>query len=232
MWYFISIQSNALQCFSSFHKVAKSENEISEEEFFTAVCKFESKKSPMYNFLIKTGLKFRMSIFKLCNRFIQSEEFPSSFNLTTLIQLPKKGSQADLDNSRFIQMKHWMPRLCEAVTVGRMKEEILAAGTIFQIGGCPGQRTQFHLFVIKSLIALRTEEGGSVLLTAVDIRKFFDKQSLVDAMHTLYQAKVKSKWYKVWYKLNEKTTIEVRTGAGMSAQGLAGPVTLVYQVNI
>ena len=51
-------------------------------------------------------------------------------------------------------------------------------------------------------------------------------------MHTLYQAKVKSKWYKVWYKLNEKTTIEVRTGAGMSAQGLAGPVTLVYQVNI
>ena len=129
-------------------------------------------------------------------------------------------------------MKHWMPRLCEAVTVGRMKEEILAAGTKFQIGGCPGQRTQFHLFVIKSLIALRTEEGGSVLLTAVDIRKFFDKQSLVDAMHTLYQAKVKSKWYKVWYKLNEKTTIEVRTGAGMSAQGLAGPVTLVYQVNI
>ena len=70
-------------------------------------------------------------------------------------------------------MKHWMPRLCEAVTVGRMKEEILAAGTKFQIGGCPGQRTQFHLFVIKSLIALRTEEGGSVLLTAVDIRKFF-----------------------------------------------------------
>ena len=125
-----------------------------------------------------------------------------------------------------------MPRLCEAVTVGRMKEEILAAGTKFQIGGCPGQRTQFHLFVIKSLIALRTEEGGSVLLTAVDIRKFFDKQSLVDAMLTLYQAKVKSKWYKVWYKLNEKATIEVRTGAGMSAQGLAGPVTLVYQVNI
>ena len=72
-------------------------------------------------------------------------------------------------------MKHWMPRLGEAVTVGRMKEEILAAGTKFHIGCCPGQRTQFHICVIKSLIALRTEEGGGVVLTAVDICKFFDK---------------------------------------------------------
>ena len=71
-------------------KENESENEISEEEFFTAVCKFESKKSPMYNFLMKRGFKFRMSIFKVCKRFIQSEEFPSSFNLTTLLQLPKK----------------------------------------------------------------------------------------------------------------------------------------------
>ena len=51
----------------------------------------------------------------------------------------------------------------------------------------------------------------------MDIRKFFDKQSLVDAMNTLYQAKVKTKWYRVWYKLNQNTTIQVRTGAGLSA---------------
>ena len=30
---------------------------------------------------------------------------------------------------------------------------------------------------------------------------------------------------RVWYKLNEKTTIEVMTGAGLTARGLAGPVT-------
>ena len=65
-----------------------------------------------------------------------------------------------------------MPRLCEAVTVGRMKDDILAAGTKFQIGGVPGQRTQFHFFVIKSLIAVRIKEGAGCLLTGVDIRKF------------------------------------------------------------
>ena len=91
--------------------------DITEEEFFTTLCKFESKKSTMYNFLINTGLKFRLSVLKICNRFIEHEKFPSCFDNTTLIQLPKKGSQVDLDNSRFIHLKLWMPRLCEALTV-------------------------------------------------------------------------------------------------------------------
>ena len=69
------------------------------------------------------------------------------------------------------------------------------------------------------------EAGEGCLLTAVDIRKFFDKQSLVDAMQTLYKAKVNTKLYRVWYKMNSKTTIQVMTGAGLSARGLAGPVT-------
>ena len=101
----------------------------------------------MYNFIVNTGLRFRIAIYKLCKRFIMNEEFPRSFDITTLIQIPKKGSQLNLDNSRFIHMKQWMPRLCEALTVAKMKEDILNAGTKFQIGGCPGQRTQFHLFV-------------------------------------------------------------------------------------
>ena len=179
----------------------------------------------MYNFVINTGIKFKMAVFKICKRFLRSEMFPSCFDITTLIQLPKKGSQVDLDNSRFIHLKLWMPRLLEALAVGRMKEEILEAGTRYQIGGCPGQRTQFHLFVIKSLIAVRTRDGEGCVLTAVDIRNFFDKQSMVDAMKTLHEAKVKSKWYRIWYKLNQNTTIQVKTGAGLSARGLAGPVT-------
>ena len=97
------------------------------------------------------SIKFRLAVFKMCKRFLKSEIFPSCFDVTTLIQLPKKGSQVDLDNSRFIHIKLWMPRLIEALAVGRMKADILAAGMKYQIGGCPGQRTHFHLFVIKSL---------------------------------------------------------------------------------
>ena len=135
----------------------------------------------------------------MCLRFIKTESFPSSFDITTLIQLPKKGSQVDLDNSRFIHLKEWLPRLCEALAVNEMKDKILEAGTKYQIGGCPGQHTQFHLYVLKSLIALRLQRGGrnaGSLLTVADIKKFFDKQNLVDAMDSMYQAKINPKcWH-------------------------------------
>ena len=115
-----------------------------------------------------------------------------------------------------------------ALAVREMKDAIIDAGTKYQIGGCPGQRTQFHLFVIKRLIALRIQPGGKnagSILTVADIMKFFDKQSLVDAMDSLHKAKINQKFYPVWYKMNKNTVIRVKTGAGMSATGLAGPVT-------
>ena len=51
-------------------------------------------------------------------------------------------------------------------------------------------KNTFASFVVKSLIALRIRDGDGCILTAVDIQKFFDKQSLADAMHTLYKSNV------------------------------------------
>ena len=45
-----------------------------------------------------------------------------------------------------------------------MKDEIFAAGSKFQIGGCPGKRTVFHLFVLKSNIALKHKHGQGVII--------------------------------------------------------------------
>ena len=106
-----------------------------------------------------------------------------------------------------------------------MKAEIFQAGTKFQIGGCPGMRTVFHLFVVKSNIAVKILLGKGVIITLLDLIKFFDKQSLTDACDSLHKANVNSKFFRVWYKLNARTEIEVRTGAGVSVRGLAGPVT-------
>ena len=122
-------------------------------------------------------------------------------------------------------MKEWLVRLVEALAVQPMKEDIFRAGTKFQIGGCPGQRTVFHPFVVKSNIAIKIKMGQGILLTFLDLIKFFDKQSLIDACDSLFKANVKKKYWRVWYKLNKSTEIEVRTGAGGSARGLAGPVT-------
>ena len=113
------------------------EYEITEEEYFFTLWKFKTKNSATYHFITKAGHKFQLAILNLCRRFIENETFPKRFNLTTLIQLPKKGSAQELNNKRFIHMKEWLARLVEALTVQPMKEDIFEAGTKFQIGGCP-----------------------------------------------------------------------------------------------
>ena len=199
---------------------------ITDEDYFMTLAKFESKNSTTYDFITKAGIRFKLAFFKLCKRFIYSESFPSRFNLTTLIQIPKQGSAQWLENFRFLHIKEWAAQLVEALTVRGMKSEIFSAGTQFQIGGCPGQRTAFHLFVIKSLIALKLKLGQALFLTLLDIIKYFDKQSLVDACDALNTAKANRKLVRVWYKLNEHTEIQVQLGGGcMSARGLAGPCT-------
>ena len=47
------------------------------------------------------------------------------------------------------------------------------------------------------------------------MKKFFDKESLIDCMNTLdKEAKVDNKSYRIWYKMNEKTKISVKTSVG------------------
>ena len=67
--------------------------EISDADFFETVAKFEAKKSRSYQFIVNTGLEYKLAILSLCRRFIKTEHFPSCFDLTTLVQLPKQGSQ-------------------------------------------------------------------------------------------------------------------------------------------
>ena len=68
-------------------------------------------------------------------------------------------------------------------------------------------RMVFHLFAVKSNIALKVSSGQGVFLTLLDLIKFFDKHSLIDACDSLHQANVNSKFFRVWYKLNARTEI-------------------------
>ena len=56
---------------------------------------------------------------------IEEENFPKRFDNTVLQQLWKrKGEKEDLNNHRYIHMKDWLPRLCESIVVGKMKQDI------------------------------------------------------------------------------------------------------------
>ena len=65
------------------------------------------------------------------------------FNLTVLYQLWKKrGSKQDLNSHRYLHMKLYLPKFTEALTVNMFKEDIIAAGTKYQIRRIPGHRVE------------------------------------------------------------------------------------------
>ena len=75
-------------------KETDKEDNINWDDFKDVINKFKSKNKPAYHFLTKAGESFQKSIYKLCRRFIQDENFPSKFSETVLKQLWKrKGSR-------------------------------------------------------------------------------------------------------------------------------------------
>ena len=66
--------------------------------------------------------------------------------------------------------------MCEALTVDKMKDEIISGGTIYQIGGIPGHRREEHLVVVKSLIQLKLSRKTGCIGQLADFEKFFDSE--------------------------------------------------------
>ena len=150
---------------------------VKDEDYWDLLDRLKAKNKRSYDFIVKSGQKFKEAILKLVKRVINMEEIPKTFLETVLVQLYKgKGSQQELSNSRFLHIKDWLPRVCESPAVSGMREDILKAGSIYQLGGKPGMRTQFHLFTVKSLIAMKLEKKEGIVLSIADIRKFLIKK--------------------------------------------------------
>ena len=185
---------------------------ITKEEFNNTVDKFEKKNKRSYNFLTRASDSFKNSVYKLCSRFIKNEEFPKRFFETVLHQLWKrKLPKEELNNHRFLHIKDWLPRCCEAMVVGKMKEGILSAGTKYQIGGLPNHRVEEHLVSLKAIISRSRDINGGALVKLVDIKGFFDSEYLRGVMNSLNEATIPKKAYRVWFLLNSKTSISVKT---------------------
>ena len=197
--------------------------EITKDEFEDTIHKFKSKNRRSYDFLTKAGTDFQNSVFKLCKRLIYEEEFPTRFFETVLHQLWKnKFPKEDLGNHRFLHIKDWLPRCCEALVVNKMKPSILDAGTKYQIGGLPNHRVEEHLLSIKAIVSRSVSNSGGAMVKLVDIKGFFDSESLRGVMNSLHEAKIPKKAYRTWFLMNSQTSISVKTPAGQTKFREAG----------
>ena len=203
------------------------EFEVKKETFIKIVDKFKRSRKPNYFPLVKASKSYQFNMFKLCQEFLEKEQFPDSFKDTTLHMIFKggKGNRAVLSDNRFIHSKSWLPRLAEAMVVEEgLKGPLVAESTMFQVGGQPGHRAEELMFVIKSLIAKYRKEGKAIIIQAWDISKYFDKEMVEDAILTCYKRNANPKAVRLWAKLNADTRIKVKTGTGTSGTAQVGAV--------
>ena len=138
-------------------------------------------------------------------------------------------------------MRAWKPKLLECLVTEKMKPNIVEATPKFQLGGMPGASSSEHLVVLKTWMKMKEVKKENGIFMCFDMAKFFDKESLLDCMDTLNtKARVDSKSYRLWFKLNEDTDIRVKTSVGLSeteritdsiGQG-SGGAALVSSLNI
>ena len=150
----------------------------------------------------------------------EEEEFPVEFQNTTLHIIFKggKGRKEILSDNRFIHCKDFWARTAEGLIVeDGLRGPLIENSSIYQIGGQPGHRPEELVFVMKSIIAKYRKERKKMLIVKLyDISKFFDKETIEDAILTCKKQGADPKAVRLWYKLNESTRIRVKTGSGMS----------------
>ena len=197
------------------------------ETFECLLNKFKRSRKPNYHFLVRAGQSFQNTVFKFCQVMMDKEEFPSSFQNTTLHMVFKggKGRNHHLTDNRFIHSKSLLPRTAEGLAVLQgLKDPFLEGSSVYQIGGQPGHRSEELVFVFKSIIAKYRKEGKLVIIQTSDISKYFDKEMIEDALLTCYKRGADPKACRIWYKLNNRTRIRVKTGAGLSEYSEVGAV--------
>ena len=72
-------------------KTTDVESNVTKDQFETVVKQLKDRNKRSYDFLTKAGADFQDSTFKLCERMIKEESFPTRFSKTTLYSLWKKG---------------------------------------------------------------------------------------------------------------------------------------------
>ena len=170
---------------------------------------------------------FQKAVFQFSKRMFKEESFPAEFRDTVLHMIFKGGKSKSevLSDNRFIHSKNWFPRMVESLVVEEgLRRPLVEGSSIYQIGGQAGHRSEELVFVVKSIIARMRQQGKVAIIQSYDISKFFDKEMVEDAVLTCLSRGANPKAVRLWHKLNDKTRIRVRTGAGLTEWGEVGAV--------
>ena len=140
---------------------------------------------------------------------------PKQWNQVEIITLYKnKGSRKSLVNHRGIFLTSVISKIFERLIMSRVKETITKNMSRMQAGGTAGRATYDNVFLLRSAITHAKYMDTPLYVTLYDFKQCFDKLWLEDSILSLWKLGVKSDLLPMVYKMNEESTITVRTPIG------------------
>ena len=115
-----------------------------------------------------------------------------------------------------------MPRIFDGIVFSKMKQDLVTNMSKFQIGTKPGHRAQEHIFVLFSVLELFKKRNIPIIIQTWDVSRYFDRHTLLEAQEWLADCEVPEKFYRLMWKMNSNTTVQVKTAAGVSGTAVTG----------
>ena len=117
---------------------------------------------------------------------------------------------------RHIHCKNSFSKMFSHLVVTCAKEKMMQNMSKFQIGSKSGHRPEENVFVMTSFLIMCEKYKKCVILQLMDYSKLFDRESLKDCLSEIYRNEVKGKLYRLFYQMNKKNVIQVKTPVGVS----------------
>ena len=116
-------------------------------------------------------------------------------------------------------MKEDYAKLYGHIVVNIAKDIMMKNMSPFQIGAIKGHRAGEHIYVLKSMMQLYEKYNRPMIISYWDYASFFDSECILDVLNEVYNTGVKGKVYRLLYKMNEETLIQVSTPVGVTGEG-------------
>ena len=176
-------------------------------------------------FFLNSSTNFRKTLLDMINKIKQTAIIPfqwNNVNVTTIYK--QKGMRKKLVNQRGIFLTIILYKVFEKLIMKRLPS-VMKNVNLLQAGGRKLRGPADQTFILRSLINHALYLGKSIIVTCYDYKQCFDKLWLQEAILSLVRLGLPAEYAKLMYRLNEISSISVKTPFGHTERFTANDIT-------
>ena len=159
--------------------------------------------------IINGGPNIHNTLLNVFNEILITEKIPNKWKESEIISIYKgKGDREKMENKRGITLASNLVKLFERIINNRLVKYL--EFTEGQAGGRKERSTIDQLFILKTLMRQRKEEGKRLYIVFLDIEKVYDKTWQESVLHIIWNKGIKGKIWRIIRLLNKDLNARCR----------------------